>query len=157
MFASLNLYKYYALEKSFNIYDGFVFPNTTWWSKINNYFSATGINTKDSHGYALNIFLKQSIDLSIQGFEVAKSTEIVTRIYLQLKNKKYFPSIDTQKLTQFCCNDQLDKGLQQVCNGKSCYISSICTGIRIEAHKLQYCSTITSFFHVWKCVVTRHE
>jgi len=102
------------LEEIFHIYDGFVFPNLTWWSKINSYFTITGIHTKDSHGYALIIFL-QIIDLDISMFDISKTYETVNAVYSHLRQKRYLLFNDAEKFTKFCCTDHLDKGLQQVC------------------------------------------
>jgi len=101
---------FYILEESFQVYDGFIYPNATLW---NNYFSNTGIHTKDSHGYALVIFLKK-INLDISGFDISRTYETVRSVYLQLKHKEYLFYHDVKRVAQFCCTDQLDKGLQQV-------------------------------------------
>lgn len=95
------------------MYDGFVFPNEHWWSRISSYFSDTGIDTKDSHGCALRVFL-QMVNLSIPAFDILRTVDTVYNVYLQVKQKKYLHYTDFRRFTVFCCTDQLDRGLHQV-------------------------------------------
>ena len=92
-----------------------MFPNNHWWSKISNYFTTTGISTKESHRYALMLFL-ETVRLNMSGFNISKTFETICKIYLHLKQKKYVHYADHPKrFTYFSCTDQLNKGLQQVC------------------------------------------
>ena len=95
------------------MFDGFVFPNEHWWSRISSYFSVTGIGTKDSHGYALIVFLRM-VNLNLSGFDISRTLHTVCNVYFQLKQKRYLFYTDHRRFTVFCCTDHLDKGLQQV-------------------------------------------
>ena len=95
------------------MYDGFVFPHENLWVKIQSYFSVTGIDTKESHGYALVIFLK-TVHLNISGFDIARAFKNVCTIYYHLKQRKYLHYTNPSSYTNFNCTNQLDKGLSQV-------------------------------------------
>ena len=112
----------YIIEKLFHVYDGFVFPNEDFWDKINSFLMDVGLNTKDSYGYALIIFLK-AIDLSILGFDILETLKTVQIIYFQLRRKRYSLYNDSKKVTHFSSTDHLDKGLQQVCMYIAMYVS----------------------------------
>ena len=102
-----------SVERLFHVYDGFVFPHETWWVRINNYLSLTGIDTKDSHGYALIIFLK-TVNLKISGFNITRAFESACKIYFHLKQKKYLHYSAPSRYTNFGCSYQLNRGLIQV-------------------------------------------
>ena len=87
------------------MYDGFIFPKD---KRLN------PINSKDSHRCALTIFLK-AINLSKSYFDISQTFEHACNIYFHLKHKQYLLSSDEKKCKQFCCIDQLNAGLQQVC------------------------------------------
>lgn len=113
-------------EKLFHVYDGFVFPHENLWNKINSYLSITGISTKESHGYALVMFLRK-VPLQISVFDISRTTETVCNVYFQLRQKKYLYYTAPSRQTQFCCTDQLDRGLHKVFIHKSLYILTHCT------------------------------
>ena len=102
-----------SVERLFHVHDGFVFPHENWWVRINNYFSITGIDTKDSHGYALIIFLK-TVHFKMSGFDITRAFESACKIYFHLKQKKYLHYTANNKYTNFNCTDQLNRGLSQV-------------------------------------------
>ena len=92
------------VESESHVYDGFVFPKT----KQQNIMSS-----KDSHGHALYIFL-QAVKITESYFDVSQIFEPVCNIYFQLKQKKYLLGSDERKWSDFCCIDELNRGLQQV-------------------------------------------
>ena len=106
-----------SVERLFHVYDGFVFPHANLWVRINNYFSITGIDTKESHGYALVIFLR-TIHLNISGFDITRGYENACKMYFHLKQKKYLSYAAHNRYTNFCCIEQLNRGLNKVL----CYI-----------------------------------
>ena len=107
------MYLLLSVERLFHIYDGFVFPQVNWWVRIQNYLSVTGIDTKESHGYALMIFLK-TVHMDISGFDITRAFENVRKIYLHLKQKKYLHYTAPTRYTNFYCTEQLNRGLCQV-------------------------------------------
>ena len=102
------------VEKLFHVYDGFVFPHEYQWNKIYKYFVSKGISTQNSHGYALIYFLKM-INFVPSKFDIAKTFEAVCDVYFQLKQKMYLLHAEPSKRTYFCCTNELDRGLHQVC------------------------------------------
>ena len=101
-----------TLEKLFHVYDGFVFPpHDDFWNKISNLLN--GVNTKDSYGNALIIYL-ESVDLSLQSFDILQTLNTVYNIYCQLRHKKFLLMNDPKRSTSFCCTDQLDRSLNKV-------------------------------------------
>ena len=118
-----------SVERLFHVYDGFVFPHANWWNKINSYFSDTGIGTKESHAYALIIFLK-TVNLSISGFDITRAFEKFSEVYYHLKQKKYLFYNAPSRQTTLYCTDQLDRGLHQVLCVKS-FIHVITLTLRI--------------------------
>ena len=107
-----------SVERLFHVYDGFVFPHANWWNKINSYLSDTGIGTKESHAYALMVFLK-TVNLNISGFDVKRAFENVCRVYYHMKHKKYLLYNAPSRQTTSNCTDQLDRGIYQVICVKS--------------------------------------
>ena len=113
-----------SVERLFHVHDGFVFPHESWWGRIQSYFSVTGIGTKDSHGYALIIFL-HTVHMNMSGFDITRAFENVCNLYFHLKQKKYLHYTAHSRSTNFHCTDQLNRGLNQVLCNKS--YSCICT------------------------------
>ena len=105
------------IESELHVYDGFIFPKDKRLSLV---------SSKDSHGHALNIFLK-AINLSKSCFDVLQTFEYVCNIYFHLKHKQYLLSSDERKCKHFCCVDQLNTGLQQVCVSILYLYISVCT------------------------------
>ena len=106
----------FALEHCYHVYDGFIFPSESWWNKIADFIMATGINTKDSFGYALTIHL-QSVKISMSSlihYGTGNISKNVCSIYFKLRQKKFLHFDDIKKVTHFSCADQLDKALQNV-------------------------------------------
>ena len=91
-----------------------MFPQDTWWNKLNKYISDTGIDTKRSHGYSLLIFL-HTISLKISTFDISRTIDTVCDVYFQLKQKKYLHYTAPSKHTQFTCIDELNGALHKVC------------------------------------------
>ena len=107
-------YVFVSTERLFHVYDGFVFPHDNhWWNKINSYLPNTGIGTKESHGYALIIFLKM-VDFNMSGFDTARTFENVLNIYFHMRQKKYLHYAAPSKQTNFNSIHQLNRGLHQV-------------------------------------------
>ena len=102
-----------SVERLFHVYDGFVFPHESWWVKINKYFSDTGIGTKESHGFALRVFL-ETVHWKMSGFDIARAFDNVCNLYFQLKQKKYLPYTTHNRYAPFNCTDHLNRGLSQV-------------------------------------------
>ena len=110
----------FTIEVIFHVYDGFVFPHDNWWSKINKYLLDTGINTRESHGYSLVVFLKTvcsnilEFDVS-RAFDISRIIDTVCNLYFHLKQKKYLHYAAPSRYIQFSCTDELNGGLHQVC------------------------------------------
>ena len=111
----IHMYIFTFTEQLFHVYDGFVFPHdNNWWTKVNSYLSNTGISTKESHGYALLIFLKM-VNFNMSGFDTARAFEDVINVYFHMRQKKYVHYTVPSRHTNFCCINQLNKGLHKVC------------------------------------------
>lgn len=112
---NIQTYIHFAFtERLFHVYDGFVFPHdNNWWNRINNYLLSTEIGTKESHGYALIIFLKM-VNFSMSGFDTARAFEDVLNVYFHMRQKKYVHYTVPSRQADFCCVHQLNRGLHQV-------------------------------------------
>ena len=95
----------YIVGSKPHVYDGFVFAKE---KRLN------PMSSKDSHGHALFIFL-QAVNLSKSCFDVSQTFKHACNIYFHMKKKQYVLSSDERKCKHFCCIDQLNTGLQQVC------------------------------------------
>ena len=78
------------------------------------------INTKESHGYALLMYLPSKRLLDVAETTITSSTisnllERACKIYFQLKEKNYMYSDEAKGCVYFKCTEQLHKGLEKVC------------------------------------------
>ena len=83
------------------MYDGFIFPDKRM-RKV------TGIDTKQSHGFALRVFL-QMVNVI---FNISETVDTVSKVYFQMRQKMYLYCDDPRRYTSFFCINQLDEGLQ---------------------------------------------
>ena len=103
----------------YHVYDGFIFPTPKWHDSITNYFKKVNISTKESHGYALLMYLqsKKLIDATEMDIIISTMSNLLERtckIYSQLDGKSYIPLDETKRCVHFKCTDQLHKGLEKV-------------------------------------------
>ena len=103
-----------------HVYDGFIFPTLNWREKIFNYFKIVNMNTKESHGYALLIYLqsKKLIDTTEMMMTSSTISNLLGRsckIYFQLYEKSYMHSDEAKGSVYFKWTEELHKGLEKVC------------------------------------------
>ena len=81
-------------EESCHIYDGFIFPPENYLINIQQYTKSTGIHTKNSWIYAMNVFLHQVkiLETEEDKFDIYTVCENVFEIYDQIKQKKFISS-----------------------------------------------------------------
>ena len=104
----------------YHVYDGFIFPSLRWHEKLYSYITKVNINTKESHGYALFIYLQNkrlidATDMTIISSTISNLLERTCEIYFQLKEKNYMYSDERKGCLYFNCTEQLHKGLEKVC------------------------------------------
>ena len=103
-----------------HVYDGFIFPTLNWRDKIFNYIKRVNINTKESHGYALLIYLRSiklldTAEMTMTSSTISDLLERACKIYFQLNEKNYMCSDEAKGCVYFKCTEQLHKGLEKVC------------------------------------------
>ena len=75
------------------------------------------INTKESHGYALLIYLQSKkliTNTAMTGSAISDLLKRACKIYFQLNEKNYMYSDEKKGCLYFKCTEQLHKGLQKV-------------------------------------------
>ena len=108
---------YAFLERSYHVYDGFVFPSEKWVDRIHHYANNTGITTKNSWGNALAIFL-QHFKLNhteIEDFDIAGMYKTICEIYFHIKYKTFLPFKGESKPISLSDTEHLNNGVRKVC------------------------------------------
>ena len=112
------------LERSFHVYDGFMFPSKRFVDRIHHYANNTGINTKNAWGQALTIYL-QHFKLNHtepEDFDIAGMSDYVCDVYFHIKYKTFLPFQSENKPMSLSDTEHLNNGVRKVCNAV-CYIT----------------------------------
>ena len=112
------VYFFLILEKSYHVYDGFVFPSQKWVERIHQYTSNTGINTKNAWGNALTIYLQhfKLNHFETEDFDISGTCETICDIYFHIKYKSFLPFQGENKPISLSDTEHLNNGVRKVCD-----------------------------------------